>query len=75
MKSKIKNKLVAFAKESVPSLATRSSFVGAEEAGMKGWRGRHRIPPKCEKAHFARVSRGLFGIILLAAGQGGNIRG
>ncbi|MBQ6329353.1 MAG: hypothetical protein IJI35_10095 [Kiritimatiellae bacterium] len=32
---------------------------GAEEAGMKGWRGCRRIPPKCAKARFTRVSRGL----------------
>ena len=32
---------------------------GAEEAGMKGWRERSRIPPKCAKARFTRVSRGL----------------
>ena len=32
---------------------------GAEEAGMKGWRGRSRIPPEGAKARFTRVSRGL----------------
>ena len=34
-------------------------WAGAEEAGMKGWRGRSRIPPEGAKARFTRVSRGL----------------
>ena len=34
-------------------------LAGAEEAGMKGWRGRSRIPPEGAKARFTRVSRGL----------------
>ena len=45
--------------ESGSSPSTRSYSGGAEAAGMKGWRGRSRIPPEGAKARFTRVSRGL----------------
>ena len=41
------------------SVSSRLVSGGAEEAGMKGWRGRSRIPPEGAKARFTRVSRGL----------------